>query len=96
MRAQHGEACPCMYTGTHTEIILCGTVEHSRGDDCVVGLIQRLTGITSIIYYTYRISSERPRIVKICELAFPLKVMLLSSPALRLVFRPTITHTQRP
>jgi hypothetical protein len=36
------------------------------------------------------------RIVKIFELAFPLKVMLLSSPAHRLVFRPTITHTQRP
>src|SRR5919202_42200 len=36
------------------------------------------------------------RIVKIFELAFPLKVTLLSSPALRLVFCPTILHTQRP
>ena len=35
------------------------------------------------------------RIVKIFELAFPLKVTPLSSSALRLVFRPTITHTQR-
>src|SRR4030095_13951249 len=34
------------------------------------------------------------RKVKIFELAFPPKVMLLSSPPLRLVFRPTITHTQ--
>ena len=40
--------------------------------------------------------SPGTRIVKIFELAFPLKVMLLSSPAHRLVFRPTITHTQRP
>src|SRR5712692_10140936 len=32
-------------------------------------------------------------LVKIFELAFPLKVTLLPSPALRLVFRPTITHT---
>src|SRR5712691_7985810 len=35
------------------------------------------------------------RLVKIFELAFPLEVTPLSSPALRLVFRPTITHTQR-
>jgi len=35
------------------------------------------------------------RIVKIFELAFPLEVTLLPSPALRLVFRSTLTHTQR-
>ena len=34
------------------------------------------------------------RIVKIFELAFLLDVTPLSSPTLRLVFRPTITHTQ--
>jgi hypothetical protein len=34
------------------------------------------------------------RIVKIFELACPPKVTLLSSSALRLVFHPTITHTQ--
>jgi putative transposase len=38
---------------------------------------------------------DSSRIVKIFELAFPLKVTPLSSPAFRLVFRPTITHTQR-
>src|SRR5712691_9491223 len=36
-----------------------------------------------------------PRIVKIFELIFPLKVIPLSSPMLRLVLRPTLTHTQR-
>src|SRR5207245_5701082 len=35
------------------------------------------------------------RIVKIFELTFPLKVMPLPSPMLRLVLRPTFTHTQR-
>jgi transposase InsO family protein len=33
--------------------------------------------------------------VKIFEIVFPQEVTLLPSPALRLVFRPTITHTQR-
>ena len=35
------------------------------------------------------------RIVKIFELAFPLKVTPLSASALLLVFRSTLTHTQR-
>ena len=35
------------------------------------------------------------RMVKIFELAFPLEVTSLPSPALRLVFRSTLTHTQR-
>src|SRR5438309_7480272 len=43
--------------------------------------------------YPQEITGEA-RIVKIFDLAFPLKVMPLSSPTLRLVFRPTITHTQ--
>ena len=38
---------------------------------------------------------RQPRIVKIFELAFLLEVTPLPSPALRLVFRPTLTHTQR-
>jgi hypothetical protein len=46
-----------------------------------------LTHFFSVVY---------SRIVKIFELAFPLKVTLLPSLALWLVFRPTITHTQRP
>src|SRR2546427_4676700 len=36
------------------------------------------------------------RMVKIFELAFLLEGTLLPSPALRLVFRSTLTHTQRP
>src|SRR5712691_1438757 len=38
---------------------------------------------------------ESTRMVKIFELAFPLEVTPLPSPTLRLVFRCTLTHTQR-
>ena len=36
------------------------------------------------------------RMVKIFQLAFPQEVTLLPSPALQLVFRSTLNHTQRP
>ena len=39
---------------------------------------------------------HKSRMVKIFELAFPLEGTPLPSPALRLVFRSTLTHTQRP
>jgi len=85
----HGELAP---TGPAPPL-LDGQVE--AGKDRVFrpavwhGVVPSLTGmaLTTII---------PARIVKIFELAFPLKVTLLPSHALWLVFRPTITHTQRP
>jgi hypothetical protein len=81
-------------------------IDHQRfaGQGAPCGLPQfleaMLTGCEAVAIDNFDPIACKPRgaltrIVKIFELAFPLEVTPFPSPALRLVFRSTLTHTQR-
>ena len=59
MRAQHGEACPCMDKDTHTQIALCGAVEAGGGEDELWSMTQSLTHSMMACTHILRISFWR-------------------------------------
>src|SRR5215813_1126774 len=59
-----------------------------------LGLLHALKGGGNRAFYRWLTRDYRARMAKIFELIFPQEVTSLSSPALRLVFRFSLTHTQ--